>query len=183
MNFKELLANYYLGNSSTSKLPEIALQGLKEGYESESLEILAGLSDRDNPHEINHYFELTKNEIDISDEGVRSSVNILLKYYLSRIIAEPHNAFEYMERINWDVYTNKFTYVLIGSNEKYVGEGLGLQHMFTWYRELQDMEDNGKLFYYNDLPKYKQRMKFLEHLVEEAEKVLNNLDDEKLTQA
>ena len=58
MNFKELLADYYLGNRLTSQLPEIALKGIQEGIESESLVILAGMNRNDNQHEIAHYFTI-----------------------------------------------------------------------------------------------------------------------------
>ena len=74
-------------------------------------------------------------------------------------------------------YTNiKFEEILT-ENSKYLGSELGLERMYTWYRELQDWEDGSKLFYYNNLSRSKQRIKFVEELVNEAKKVLKKLND------
>jgi hypothetical protein len=50
----------------------------------------------------------------------------------------------------------------------YLGEELGLEHLYTWYRELQNADDGSTLFYYNDLPREQQLAKFEEELVAEA---------------
>jgi hypothetical protein len=50
----------------------------------------------------------------------------------------------------------------------YLGQELGLEHLYTWYRELQDAEDGSALFYYNELPREQQLAKFEEELVSEA---------------
>lgn len=57
----------------------------------------------------------------------------------------------------------------------YVGEELGLEKMYTWYRELQDF-DGGLLFYYNDLPRDEQKKKLEWHLVEEANKLKKRME-------
>lgn len=56
--------------------------------------------------------------------------------------------------------------------QTYQGEELGLEHLYTWYRELQDADDGSTLFYYNELPREQQLTKFEEELVSEA-KVLH----------
>ena len=53
---------------------------------------------------------------------------------------------------------------------------LGLERMYTWYRELQDAEDGSMLLHYTDLPREVAAKKFAEHLRAEAEKLLNKLE-------
>lgn len=52
--------------------------------------------------------------------------------------------------------------------QKYLGEELGLEYLYTWYRELQDADAGSTLFYYNELPREQQLAKFEEELVAEA---------------
>lgn len=54
------------------------------------------------------------------------------------------------------------------SPQSYLGEELGLEHLYTWYRELQDAEAGSTLFYYNELPREQQLARFEEELVAEA---------------
>jgi hypothetical protein len=60
-------------------------------------------------------------------------------------------------------------------SQAYLGEELGLEYLYTWYRELQDAEDGSTLFYYNELPREQQIAKFKEELVSEARVLHNHL--------
>ena len=177
MNFRQLLADYYLGNKSTSQLPEIALKGIQEGIESDSLLILAGMNQNDNLHEINQYFKHAETELNIKELQPLESANILLEYYLNIMVKNPNQAYELMDKIHNNIYTNIKFEEIITENSKYLGSELGLERMYTWYRELQDWEDGSKLFYYNNLSRSKQRFKFVEELVNAAKKVLKKLND------
>jgi hypothetical protein len=59
------------------------------------------------------------------------------------------------------------------AEKKFVGQEIGLEKMYTWFRELQDFEDGSALFYYNELPRKKQKEKFIEKLVVEAKHLLD----------
>lgn len=84
-----------------------------------------------------------------------------------------------MRSVDNDVYHKVNWLNELGVKEKkFVGEELGLERLYTWYRELQDFEDEGMLLYYNDLPKEKQKQKFNEHLVEEAKVLKIKIDNE-----
>ena len=50
----------------------------------------------------------------------------------------------------------------------FIGEELKIESLYTWYREIQDWNDNGIILFYKDLSRYEQRIKFEEHLVIEA---------------
>lgn len=53
------------GNLTTDQLPDIAVTGLEEGLDTPSLCILAGLSKNENPFQLDHYFKLTLEELNI----------------------------------------------------------------------------------------------------------------------
>lgn len=66
MNFKQQIAKYVTGNMATDQLPEIGMAGLREGLDTPSLRILAGLSKNESSYQIEHYFKLTLEELNIS---------------------------------------------------------------------------------------------------------------------
>lgn len=53
------------GNLTTDQLPDIGVTGLEEGLDTPSLYILAGLSKNESPFQIDHYFKLTLEELNI----------------------------------------------------------------------------------------------------------------------
>ena len=179
MNFQEKLADYVLGNLTRSHFPDIALTALSLGIESESLLILAGMSDRDNTFELQKYFDGSLRELGISLPNKIEAARLLLNYYLGEMISQPEKAFEVMIEIDNGIYKQVNWLEEFGlKSKKFVGEELGLERLYTWYRELQDFDDNGMLLYYNDLPREKQKEQFLEHLVEEAKELKSKIAKE-----
>ena len=171
MNFIESISNYVLENITTKDLPKVGIIALNESLESESIYILAGMNVNDNLFEIDQYFENSINELKIKLPTKIEAAKILTRYYLKQIVENPEKAFELMVKLDNDVYKqidwNE-------SNNKYVGEELNIEKLFTWYREIQDWNDNSMVLYYNELSREDQRKKFEEHLVEEAEITLKN---------
>jgi hypothetical protein len=92
-------------------------------------------------------------------------VLISLKYYLELISEGELAPYEGMRLIDNDISKIAMD---THPNKKFVGDGLGLERVYTWYRELQDAQDGSMLLYYNDLPIEKAVGKFEEHLIEEA---------------
>jgi hypothetical protein len=179
MNFKEKIANYCLGNFQLNHFPSIALTALEEGIESESMLILAGMCDRDNTFEIQQYIDSSINELKIVFPDKYTSAQILLSYYFNKMINYPELAYEIMIVIDNDImkkvdWENELQLPKI----KYVGEELGLEKVYTWYRELQDFEDDSMLLYYNELPRNKQKEKFISNLIVEAKKLKDRIDQD-----
>lgn len=173
MKFKEKICKYVLGEYSYSHLPQLALDALVEGYESESLYILAGMSDNDPTYERQKYFEKALAEISFTLPNKMESANILLDHYLEQMIKKPSDSFHFMQLIDNKLYTKVFyTEKKDIDEDKYVGQEAGLEKLYTWYRELQDLDDGSRLFYYTDLPKEEQEKKFKEQLVYEAQQAL-----------
>lgn len=179
MNFIEKISNYRLGNFSRKHLPDIALTGLNENIETDSLIILAGMSEYDNSFELEQYFNTSIDELGISLPDKLISAKILISYYIDEMIKNPSQAYNFMVTIDNEIYKQvDWESELNLNGKKYVGEELGLERLFTWYRELQDFNDGSMLLYYNDLPKDKQKEKFNMHLIEEATKLKNKLNND-----
>ncbi|MGB4849614.1 MAG: hypothetical protein WBP41_16945 [Saprospiraceae bacterium] len=180
MTFKEKIIDYILGNIHASQLPDIAMTGLLENLESDSLIILAGMTQNDDAVEKETYFNRAMMELKIDLPTKMEAVKAKLKFYLTELVNEPSNAYSIMEKIDYKLYKQiDWSIITPRITSDFVGEELGLQHMYTWFRELQDFEDGGMLLYYNELSKEDQKQKFAQNLVEEAAKLLKKLQDER----
>lgn len=179
MKFIENIADYVLGNVSRTQFPEIAMSAIEENIQSESIIILAGKTDRDNTFELEQYFYKALTELQITLPGKLLSAKILIRYYLNKMIENKETAFALMRMIDNNIYKQINWEVELGlGKQDYVGKELGLESLYTWYRELQDYKDGSMLLYYNELSKEKQREKFEEHLIEEATILKDKLDKE-----
>ncbi len=171
MNFIQSISNFILENLSTKDLPKVGIIALNEHIESESIYILSGMNENDNSFEILQYFDKALEELKINLPEKLEAAKILTKYYLRKIIQNPDKAYEFMYKLDNEVY-KQIDWKENG--QKYLGEELNIEHLFTWYREIQDWNDNRMLLYYKELPRDEQRIKFEENLVEEAKKTLKN---------
>lgn len=53
-------------------------------------------------------------------------------------------------------------------DRKYVGDSLGLEHVFCWLREIWDCRDGSMILYHADLPREEADKKFIQNLREAA---------------
>jgi hypothetical protein len=137
------------------------------------------MSDRDNTFELEQYFNKSLEELGIFLPGILISAKILISHYLEQMIRNQNEAFKIMVIIDNEIYKQVDWESELSLNKKgYIGEELGLERLYTWYRELQDFNDGSMLLYYNDLPKEKQKNKFEEHLIEEAIELKKKVDKE-----
>ncbi len=170
MDFMESLSNYVLENITTKDLPKIAEIALSEQIESESIYILAGMNEGDHSFEIMYYFNSSLKELHLQLPEPAAAAQVLTKYYLNQIVQNPQHAFAIMIKIDNEIYKKiNRDY----SSGQYVGEALKLEHLYTWYREIQDWRDEGRILYYNELPREEQLEKFETHLVAAAKDALN----------
>lgn len=93
MNFIESVSNYILENLAVKDLPKISIIALSENIKSESIYILAGMSENDNSFEILQYFNNSLDELNIKLPSKIESAKILTKYYLTEIVTNPNEAF------------------------------------------------------------------------------------------
>ena len=85
MSFEESISEYIIGQKGISAIPKIAVKGIEEGYESESLFILAGMNRNDNPFEVKHYLELSLEELGIGLKSRFEAAKHLTDLYLNEI--------------------------------------------------------------------------------------------------
>jgi hypothetical protein len=118
-------------------------------------------------------FEAALAEMGVTIPSLDEPVLVTLELYLRAMIEGRLPPMVAMAAID-DLYENRGDARLQHPNrsgadhDKYLGQELGLEHLYTWYRELQDAEDGSTLFYYNELPKDEQLAKFEEELLSEA---------------
>jgi hypothetical protein len=104
MSFEIKVAKFVLGTYQHHHLPEIAIAALREKIESESLLILAGMTDADPSYERQRYFEAGLEEINYTCPSRKEAGFILLKHYLKEMIENPDTAFDHMLKIQDEIY-------------------------------------------------------------------------------
>jgi hypothetical protein len=102
MNFKQKISAFNLGFLTDRDMPEIALTGLEEGYDSESLIILAGLTPNDNYFRMLEYFKEALSELGLEQKDKLRSLIDVAYYYASQIITgkeDPYTGFDTLNRL------------------------------------------------------------------------------------
>jgi len=174
MNLSLAAAKMVLGQLSSRDLVDIAMKALQEGFDSPSLAVLAGETA---PiwSEVSPLFERGLRESGVAIPSKRESIWMLLSHLLAQISSGEIDCYEGMGMIDHAIRRNlpeEF------EDTRYVGDGLGMERCYTWYRELQDAEDGSMLLYYSDLPRDEAIAKFRVNLIEEARKALERIKNE-----
>jgi hypothetical protein len=94
VNFTEYLAAYSLGMLTPSDFPDAALAAMEEGYESESLYILAGIEKNENSFVKDEYWQKTLRELNISLPEEHEAQKTVIRYYAGQIVyhsADPYD--------------------------------------------------------------------------------------------
>ncbi len=163
-------------------LPEeigiLASKWLEQGEDKDSPEIAAIALDPPNSlSAVGPAFEAALAEMSVDLPNLDQPVLVALELYLRAIIESSVPPMAGMAAID-ELYRDRDGTTRCHPNrasddsQTYLGDELGLEYLYTWYRELQDAEDGSTLFYYNELPREQQIAKFEEELVSEA-KVLH----------
>ena len=153
---------------------QLALRWLEEGLDEGSPELAAiALNPPSSLHAVGPAFERALAEMGVAPPALEDSVLVALEFYLRAMIEARSPPMVTMTAIN-ELYYNRGEACLTHPNREsgepltYMGQELGLEHLYTWFRELQDAADGSTLFYYTDLPRDQQRAKFEEELIREA---------------
>jgi hypothetical protein len=165
MELFEAAAFYKLGLLDYKKLKDGSSSWMESLPYSDSL--LEVYTDSSLPNNISSAFEALLVEHGIKMPSKDEALKILIKLYLQMIVEGKCEPYEGMKFIDTELYRRAED-----SKQEFVGQCLGLEHMYTWYRELQDAEDGSTLSYHTDLPKEEAVKKFKKHLQEEAKKLL-----------
>ncbi len=162
------------GHLLPEEIGTLASRWLEEGEDKGSAELAAiALDPPSSLREAAPAFEAALVEMGVDLPNLEQPVLVTLELLLRLMIEGRVPPKEVMVAID-DLYHDRGDTELRHPNravddaQTYVGEELGLEHLYTWYRELQDAEDGSLLFYYNELPREQQLAKFEEELVSEA---------------
>lgn len=135
--FRQELLNLILGNNTLSDLPRIGLLGLSEGLESESLIILAGLSETDNSFEIEQYYKNSLSELNIELPDKKTASIELAQFYADSVIDR---------KLDPVVGVNKmirkcFDHCDFGESEKYAMDSIGFEAVYGLYWHFDDLQN------------------------------------------
>ena len=170
MNFKENLANYVLGNIDYPELIRVAGNALEEGYDSEYLAILAGENRlNSNAFEIRNYFLKALNELNIDLPSQKEAAQIILNYYLKKIVSgeiAPQKGVRYIKKCVYDQIKG------YEKDKNYLGQYLGIGKLLGLFYEYDDLEEPFIRYQGKEITK-KQALEILdEEIISEAKKCL-----------
>jgi AAA+ ATPase superfamily predicted ATPase len=164
----EAYSLFQLGKLSSDKIVSLANLWLENNIFADSLVHLFGIS-RPIMSDVAPLFEKAMKELNVHKPTSLEAAKILIKITLRKIVENKLDPVEGASFLYGEIYhtlTNEIP------NKNYVGDNLGLEHIFCWLREIWDCRDGSRLLYYSDLPRSEAEVKFIEHLVEEAERWL-----------
>jgi len=140
MNFRHLLAKYRIDKLRTMQLPELALQGLMEGMESESLVILAGMSKYDSAFEIQEYFEKSLIELKIDLPDKRQAAII---FALGLIEEIENGELDIIKGIYKIKNTAIDSYDFIDESDKFCYDSIGFEIIYGLFDEYFEIKECG----------------------------------------
>jgi hypothetical protein len=166
----EAYSLFKLDKLSSDKIVSLANLWLENSIFADSLVHLFGIS-KPIMSEVAPLFEKAMKELNVYKPTNLEATKILIEITLRKIVENKLDPTEGASFIHGEIYhtlTNEIP------NKNYAGDNLGLEHIFCWLREIWDCRDGSRLLYYTDLPRSEAEVKFIEHLIEEAEKWLES---------
>ena len=167
----EAYARYKCGKLSSDSIVSLANSWLDAGIYAPSLGDLFNIPSP-SMSEVGPLFESVMDELNIEKLSRVDSAKLIIKNTLSGIVEGQIDPVEGASFLYWDIH-QELTEEM--PDKEYLGDNLGLEHVFCWLREIWDCGDGSMILYYADLPRPKAEAKFHEHLVEESAKLLTKL--------
>lgn len=131
MTIEESIAKFNLGEVSLSQFPAIAMNQLENGIESESLIILAGMSEKDNPFEIKEYLNKVIDELHVNVYESNDAAFVLANFYVQEYKSGMTNINEAISKIKNDCWENSNVEI---ESTKYIYDSIQFGKVIgTWY--------------------------------------------------
>ena len=108
MTFLQKLSAYSLGFITDKDLPELAMTGLEEGYDSKSLRILAGLNTMANSFVLNDYFRRTLKELRLELKDRKEALINVVAFYAKNIVDMKADTYLEFEKLNEIINKTEF---------------------------------------------------------------------------
>jgi hypothetical protein len=150
MTFNQKLANYALGNYISTDLPDIALTGIVENFESESLLILAGFSKNENSLEAQYYLKKALSELKIELKSEKDAAIEMIHYYADEVINERISSSEGINLIVRKIINN---YTIWREDRGFSCNSIDFMNLYSLYWQLDELENAD---YYMDLGNKKE---------------------------
>jgi|GEM_PF-6169059 len=128
MNWQLELAKLEFGFYNHEDIPNIACAALELGYDTPSLQILAGLSLGMASHsDVEKYWNKTLNELKIIRPAKEELAWILIRHIIDKIINKEIKPHDGLHLLVWQVY-NQMNWST--RNTKYVGDAIGIHTLY-----------------------------------------------------
>ena len=114
MTFLQKLSAYSIGLITDKDLPDLAMTGLEEGFDSESLRILAGHNTTDTSFVLNDYFTRTLKELKLTLKERKDAFIDIIAFYARKIVDNKADTYFEFEKINAIVNKTEFGWDDIG---------------------------------------------------------------------
>jgi len=136
LNFLERIAEYIIVGYDSKKLSEIALNGLEEGYETNTIITIAGFDDKTNPFIVDEYFNKMIEELQIDLLNENQAALYLIKSIVNKILCHNLDTYEGLNFI--------FDYILTFTNyrkldKKFVYDSINLEEVYTLYTKIEEI--------------------------------------------
>jgi hypothetical protein len=82
------VSEYVIGKFNYHRLPAIALEALADGFDSESLRILAGLDENSSEYDVKYYFNRCIKELGYSIPEITNAIWFLIKNTAQKIVQQ-----------------------------------------------------------------------------------------------
>ena len=136
MTFLQKLSAYSLGLITDKDLPNVAMTGLDEGYDSESLRILAGHNTTDNSFVLNYYFLRTLKERRLAlNDKKRALINVVA-FYAKNIVGKKSDTYLEFEKLNEIINKTEFH-----------SDDIGLMSCYADYISIWEEKNDGLDFH------------------------------------
>ena len=136
LEFFEKLAYYVVKGQPTSELPILALQGLEDGYESNTLILLSGMPSNESPFVIDEYFQKMLIELGLNFFDKQKAAFFLIQSAVKKIVAKQVDPFE---GCKW-IFDNLLSRVeLSDQDQQFVYDSIGLGEIYGLYIAVEDI--------------------------------------------
>ena len=138
MKFEQLIAKHVTGHLSNSQLPELAVIGLIEGFESESLLILASMSENDNTFEIRQYFTNSLRELEIKLPEIRQACLIYAEGVIEEIFENKKELIVGLREIKDNAIDE---YDFYSETVRYCYDSIGFEKIYGLYVDYFEVQE------------------------------------------
>jgi hypothetical protein len=138
LNLKQIIAKYVTGSLPTEQIPQIGITALKEGFETPTLWILAGLDKNEDSYVMERYLKLALQELNITMPNKRHAALEYACAIADEIIDDQKDLITGVEELR-----NKAidSFDFWSENINYVYDSISFEKVYGLYVDYDDLWD------------------------------------------